>query len=100
MVLILADLADLAAPECCLAAVGLLVGIGMATRHPGVWRWRVEPCDRAQGVNATTGYTGCRQSRDDGLSHLLHQRSVGFLSGGDGGVRLMAQGAAHSTSVR
>ena len=97
MVLILADLA---APECCWAAAGLRVGMGTATRHPKVWRWWVEPCDRAQGVNATTGHTGCRQSRDDELSHLLQQRSVGFLSGGDGGVRLMAQGAAHSTSVR
>ena len=56
-------LADLAAPGRCLAAVGLREGLGMATRHPGVWRWWVEPCDRAQEINATTCHTGCRQSR-------------------------------------
>ena len=93
-------LADPAAQECCWAAAGLREGIGMATRTPGVWRWREEPCDRALEINATTCHTGCRQSRGDGLSHLLHKRSVGLLSGGDGRVRLMAPGAAHSTSVR
>jgi hypothetical protein len=31
---------------------------------------------------------------------LLQQRSVGLLSGGDGRVRLIAQGAAHSSSMR
>jgi hypothetical protein len=96
MVLILADLV---APECCWAA-GLRAGMGMATRHPEVWRWREEPCDRAQEINATTCHTGCRQSRGDGLSHLLHKRSVGLLSGGDGRLRLIAQGAAHSSSMR
>lgn len=93
-------LAVLAAQGHCLAADELRVVLGLATRHPGVWRWREEPCDGAQEINATTCPIGRHQSRDDGLSHLLHQRSVGFLSGGDGGVRLMAQGAAHSTSVR
>ncbi|MFN6131875.1 MAG: hypothetical protein ACK46L_03005, partial [Synechococcaceae cyanobacterium] len=57
-------LADFAAPECCWAAAGLRLGMGMgmgmATRHPGVWRWREEPCDRAQEINATTCHTGCR----------------------------------------
>ena len=89
MVLILADLA---APECCLAAVGLRVGIGMATRHPGVWRWRVETCCRAQEINATTCHTGRRQSRGDGTSLFLHQRSVSFLSAGDGRVCPIAKG--------
>ena len=55
-------LAVLAAPGHCLAAAGLRVGIGMATRHPGVWRWRVERCDRAQEIHATTCHTGCRQA--------------------------------------
>ena len=54
MVLILADLA---APECCWAAAWLRTGIGMATRHPQVWRWGVEHCDRAQEINATTCHT-------------------------------------------
>ena len=85
-------LADLAAPGRCLAAVGLLVGIGMATRHPGVWRWRVEPCDGAKEINATTCPIGRRQSRGDGTSLFLHQRSVSFLSGGDGRVRPIAKG--------
>ena len=85
-------LADLAAPECCSAAAGLRVGIGMATRHPGVWRWRVEPCDRAQEINATTCPIGRRQTLGDGTSLFLHQRSVSFLSGGDGRVRLIAKG--------
>jgi hypothetical protein len=74
--------------------------MGMATRHPQVWRWWVEPCNRAHEINATTCHTGCRQSRGDGLSLFLHQRSVSYLSGGDVRVRLIAQGAAHSTSVR
>ena len=89
MVLILAVLA---APGHCLAAAGLRVGIGMATRHPGVWRWRVGPCDRAQEINATTCHTGYRQSLGDGLLLLLHQRSVDFLSGDDGPVRLIGKG--------
>lgn len=93
-------LADLAAAVRCLAAAGLRAGIGMATRHPKVWRWWVEPCDRGQEIHATTCHTGRRQSRRDGLSHLLHQRSVGFPSGGAGRVRLIAKGAEHSTSVR
>ena len=85
-------LADLAAPECCWAAAGLPVGMGTATRHPGVWRWRVGPCDRAQEINATTCPIGSRQSRGDGTSLFLHQRSVSFLSAGDGRVRLIAKG--------
>jgi hypothetical protein len=89
-------LADLAAPGHCLAAAGLRVGIGMATRHPGVWRWRVGPCDRAQKINATTCPIGRHQSRGDGTSLFLHQRSVSYLSVGDGRVRLIAQGAAHT----
>jgi hypothetical protein len=70
-------LAVLATPGRCLAAAGLRMGMGMATRHPGVWRGRVEPCDRAQEIHATTCHTGCRQSR------------------GDGHVRLIAKGPAH-----
>ena len=41
---------------------GSVGGSGMATRHPGVWRWRVERCDRAQEIHATTCHTGCRQA--------------------------------------
>ena len=93
-------LADMAAPGRCSAAAGLRVGIGMATRHPGVWRWRVGRCDRAQEINATACHTGCHRNRGDGLSHLHHQRSVGLLSGSDGRVRVIAQGASHNTSVR
>ena len=91
-------LADLAAPGHCLAAAGLRVGIGMATRHPGVWRWRVGPCDRAQEINATTCHTGYRQSLGDGLLLLLHQRSVDFLSGDDGPVRLIGKGGVEGLS--
>ena len=89
-------LALLAAPGRCSAADGLRVGLGMATRHPGVWRWRVEPCDGAQEINATTCPIGRRQSRGDGTSLFLHQRSVSYLSVGDVRVRLIAQGAAHT----
>ncbi|MEB3360636.1 MAG: hypothetical protein VKI42_00755 [Synechococcaceae cyanobacterium] len=64
----------------------------MATRHPGVWRWRVERCDRAQQINATTCHSGCRQSRGDGRWLPLQQSSVGLLSGGNGSVSLIAQG--------
>jgi hypothetical protein len=64
-------LADLAAPGHCLAAAGLGEGLGMAPRHPGVWRWRVEPCDRAREMNATTCHTGCRQAHGDGRMRLL-----------------------------
>ena len=85
-------LADLAAPGHCLAAAGLRVGIVMATRHPGVWRWRVGPCDRAQKINATTCPIGRRQTLGDGLSLPLHQRSVSYLSAGDVRVRLIAKG--------
>ncbi|MFN6338952.1 MAG: hypothetical protein ACK41W_09570 [Cyanobacteriota bacterium] len=87
--MILANLAD---PERCSAAAGPRVAIGKATRHPGVWRRQVEICDRAQEINATTCHTAWRQSCDDGHSLLLHQRSVSLLSGGDGRVRLIAQG--------
>ena len=92
-------LADLAAAGRCLAAVGLRVGMGMATRHPGVWRWRVEPRDRAQDINATTCRTGCHKSGGDGRSHLLHQRFDGFLNGGDGRVRLIAKGGVEPPGV-
>ena len=88
-------LADPAAPECCWAT-GLWAGMGMATRHPGVWRWREEPCDRALEINATSCHSGCRQSRGEELSHLLHKRSVGFLSDGDSRLRHQAQAAAHT----
>jgi hypothetical protein len=43
----------------------------MATRHPGVWRWRVEPCDGAQEINATTCPIGRRQTLGDGCERLL-----------------------------
>jgi hypothetical protein len=92
-------LADLAAAGRCLAAVGLRVGMGMATRHPVVWRWRVEPCDRAQEIHATTCHTGCRQSGGGLRSLFLHQRSVGFLNGGDGRVRLIAKGGVEPPGV-
>jgi hypothetical protein len=75
-------LADPAALECWWAAglwAGMGMGMGMATRHPGVWRWRMELCDRAQKVNATTCHSGCRQSRGDGLWLALQPRSVGNL---------------------
>jgi hypothetical protein len=72
----------------------------MAAQHPEVWRWREEPCDRVQEIHATTCHTGCRQSRGDGLSHPLQQRSVGLLSSGAFRVRLIAQGAARSTFAR
>ena len=93
MVLILAVLA---AQGHCLAADELRVGIGMATRHQGVWRWREEPCDGAQEINGTTCPIGRHQSRGDGTSLFLHQRSVSYLSVVDGRVRLIAQGAAHT----
>ena len=47
----------LAAQGHCLAADELRVVLGMATRHPQVWRWGVEHCDRAQEINATTCHT-------------------------------------------
>jgi hypothetical protein len=69
-------LAVLAAPGRCSAAAWLRVGMGMATRHPGVWQWRVEPCYRAQEINATTCHTGCRQSRDHGRVRLIAQAAT------------------------
>jgi hypothetical protein len=89
-------LAVLAAQGHCLAADELRVVLGMATRHQGVWRWREEPCDGAQEINATTCPIGRHQSRGDGTSLFLRQRSVSYLSVGDGRVRLIAQGAAHT----
>jgi len=85
-------LAFLAAPGRCSAAAELRVGLGMATRHPGVWRWRVETCCRAQEINATTCHTGCRQTLGDGTSLFLQQRSVSYISGGDLHMRLIAKG--------
>ena len=85
-------LAVLAVPGRCSAAAELLVGLGKATRHPGVWRWRVGPCDRAQEINATTCPIGRRHTLGDGTSLTLQQRSVSFLSGGDLRVRLIAKG--------
>jgi hypothetical protein len=58
-------LAGLAAPGRYSAAAGLRVG--MATRHPGVWLWRVEPCDRAREINATTSHTYRRHATGGGL---------------------------------
>jgi hypothetical protein len=55
----------------------------MATRHPGVRRWRVKPVDRPQEINATTSHTYRRHAPGGGLPLPLHQGSVGFLSGGD-----------------
>ena len=87
-------LALLAVPGRCSAAAGLRVGIGMATRHPGVWRWRVGPCDGAQEINATTCPIGRRQTLGDGTSLFLLQRSVSYLSVGDVRVRLIARRVA------
>ena len=87
----LSILAVLAAPGHRRAAAGL--GVGMATRHPGVWRWRVEPCDRAREINATTSHTYRRHAPGEGLPlPLRHQRSVDFLGAGDGRVCLIAKG--------
>jgi hypothetical protein len=85
-------LAFLAAPGRCSAAAELRVGLGMATRHPGVWRWRVETCCRPQEINATTSHAYRRHAPGGGLLLPLHQRSVGFLSGGDVRVRPIAKG--------
>jgi len=85
-------LAFLAAPGRCSAAAELRVGLGMATRHPGVWRWRVETCCRAQEINATTCPIGRRQTLGDGTSLFLQQRSVSYISGGDLHMRLIAKG--------
>jgi hypothetical protein len=38
----------------------------MATRHPGVRRWRVEPVDRPQEINATTSHTYRRHAPGGG----------------------------------
>jgi hypothetical protein len=64
----------------------------MATRHPGVRRWRVKPVDRPQEINATTSHTYRRHAPGGGLPLPLHQGSVGFLSGGDSPARLIAKG--------
>ncbi len=48
-------LARLAAPGRRRVAAGLVMG--MASQHPGVWRWRGQPIDRPQEINATTCYT-------------------------------------------
>jgi hypothetical protein len=71
-------------------AAGL--GMVMASRHPGVRRWRVEPCDSAQEINATTSYTYRRHAPGGGLPLPLHQRSVDFLGAGDG-----REGGDHGT---
>ena len=86
----LSILAVLAAPGYCRVAAGL--GMWMATRHPGVRRWRVEPVDRPQEINATTSHTYRRHAPGGGLPLPLHQRSVVLLSGGDVRVCLIAQG--------
>jgi len=89
-VVMLSILAVLAAPGHRRVAAGL--GMWMATRHPGVRRWRVEPVDRPQEINATTSHTYRRFAPGGGLPLPLHQRSVGFLSGGDVRVRPIAKG--------
>ena len=86
----LSILAFLAAPGHCRVAAGL--GMWMATRHPGVRRWRVEPDDRPQEINATTSHTYRRHAPGGGLPLPLHQRSVVLLSGGDVRMRPIAQG--------
>ena len=86
----LSILAVLAAPGHRRVAAGL--GMWMATRHPGVRRWRVETVDRPQEINATTSHTYRRHAPGGGLLLPLHQRSVGFLSGGDVRVRPIAKG--------
>jgi len=70
----LSILAVLAAPGHRRVAAGL--GMGMATRHPGVWRWRLEPVDRPQEINATTSHTYRRHAPGAGLPLTLHQGSV------------------------
>lgn len=60
----LSILAVLAAPGHCRVAAGL--GMWMATRHPGVRRWRVEPVDRPQEINATTSHTYRRHAPGGG----------------------------------
>jgi hypothetical protein len=64
----------------------------MTSQHPGVWLWRVEPVDRPQEINATSCHTYRRHVPGGGLPLPLHQRSVGFLSGGDSPARLIAKG--------
>ena len=86
----LSILAVLAAPGHCQVAAGL--GMWMATRHPGVRRWRVEPVDRPQEINATTSHTYRRHAPGGGLPLPLRQRSVDFLGAGDGRVCLIAKG--------
>jgi hypothetical protein len=86
----LSILAVLAAPGHRQVAAGL--GMWMATRHPGVRRWRVEPVDRPQEINATTSHAYRRHAPGGGLPLPLHQPSVGFHSGGDVRVRPIAKG--------
>jgi hypothetical protein len=86
----LSILAVLAAPGHCRVAAGL--GMWMATRHPGVRRWRVEPVDRPQEINATTSHTYRRHAPGGGLPLPLHQRSVDFLGAGDSPARPIAKG--------
>jgi hypothetical protein len=63
-VVMLSILAVLAAPGHCRVAAGL--GMWIATRHPGVRRWRVEPVDRPQEINATSCHTGRRYAPGGG----------------------------------
>ena len=86
----LSILAVLAAPGHCWVAAGL--GMWMATRHPGVRRWRLEPVDRPQEIHATSCHTGRRYAPGGGLPLPLQQRSVDFLGAGDGRVCLIAKG--------
>jgi hypothetical protein len=85
-------LAVLAAPGRLRAAAGL--GVEMASRHPGA----------RQAVAGGAFRPGSPWNECHHLSHLLpphpwgglplplHQRSVGFLSGGDSPARLIAKG--------
>jgi hypothetical protein len=86
----LSILAVLAAPGHRRVAAGL--GMWMATRHPGVRRWRVEPVDRPQEINATTSHTYRRHAPGGGPPLPLRQRSVDFLGAGAGRVCLIAKG--------
>ena len=83
-------LARLAAPGRRRVAAGL--GLGMASQHPGVRRWRVEPVDRPQEIHATSCHTGRRYAPEGGPPLPFHQRYVDFLGAGDGRECLIAKG--------
>jgi hypothetical protein len=78
----LSILAVLAAPGHCRVAAGL--GMWIATRHPGVRRWRVEPVDRPQEINATTSHTYRRHAPGGG--HVIPYPSTSDLSASSAGA--------------